>query len=57
METSMTTLGWNLAAVAAMMVIGWLVSIVFQNVTIVDSLWGLGFILVAWLTCFMSDGY
>ena len=57
METSMTTMGWNLAAVAAMMVIGWLVSLVYRNVTIVDSLWGLGFILVAWLTFFISDGY
>lgn len=57
MQTAITTMGWNLAAVAAMMVIGWLVSLVYRNVTIVDSLWGLGFVLVAWLTFFMSDGY
>ena len=57
MQTTMTTMGWNLAAVAAMMVIGWLISLVYRNVTIVDSLWGLGFILIAWLTLVISDGY
>jgi steroid 5-alpha reductase family enzyme len=48
---------WNLAAVSALMVIGWIVSLVYRNVTIVDSLWGLGFILIAWLTFIMSQGY
>ncbi len=57
MQASMTILGWNLAAVAAMMVTGWIVSLAYRNVTIVDSLWGLGFVLIAWLTYFMSDGY
>jgi steroid 5-alpha reductase family enzyme len=57
MQASMTILGWNLAAVAAMMVTGWFVSLAYRNVTIVDSLWGLGFVLIAWLTFFMSDGY
>ena len=57
MQTSMTIMGWNLAAVAAMMIIGWFISLVYRNVTIVDSLWGLGFVLVAWLTYLMSDGY
>jgi steroid 5-alpha reductase family enzyme len=57
MDGTMTTMGWNLAAVAIMMIIGWLVSLVYRNVTIVDSLWGLGFVLIAWLTYFMSDGF
>ena len=57
MQASMTTMGWNLAAVAAMMIIGWLVSLAYRNVTIVDSLWGLGFVLIAWLTYFASDGF
>lgn len=48
---------WNLAAVATMMIIGWIVSLVYRNVTIVDSLWGLGFVLIAWLTFLMSDGF
>ncbi len=57
MQISLTTLGWNLAAVTAMMLCGWLVSITHRNVTIVDSLWGMGFVLVVWLTFFLSDGY
>jgi steroid 5-alpha reductase family enzyme len=46
----------NLLAVACMMVIGWGFSVRQQNVTIVDSLWGLGFVLIAWLTVFQLDG-
>ena len=57
MDAPMTIPGWNLAAVAMMMVSGWLVSLVYKNVTVVDSLWGLGFVLIAWLTYSMSDGY
>jgi len=47
----------NFLAVAFMMLLGWLVSLYKKNVTIVDSLWGLGFILIAWLTWFQADGY
>jgi steroid 5-alpha reductase family enzyme len=57
MQEFMTILGWNLAAVTTMMFIGWLISLLFRNVTVVDSLWGLGFVLVAWLTCLASTGY
>lgn len=57
MDAPMTILSWNLAAVAAIMISGWLVSLATKNVTVVDSLWGLGFVLIAWLTYFMSDGY
>jgi len=56
MQASLTIMSWNLAAVAAMMITGWLISLAYRNVTIVDSLWGLGFVLIAWLTFFMSDG-
>jgi steroid 5-alpha reductase family enzyme len=57
MQASMTIMGWNLVAVAAMMVTGWLISLGHRNVTIVDSLWGLGFVLIAGSTYLMSDGY
>jgi steroid 5-alpha reductase family enzyme len=50
-------MGWNLAAVSAMMLCGWVISLAYKNVTVVDTLWGLGFVLVAWLTYLMSDGY
>jgi steroid 5-alpha reductase family enzyme len=48
---------WNLAAVAALMTAGWVVSLILRNVTVVDSLWGLGFVLVAWLTFALSEGF
>ncbi|MEJ2155672.1 MAG: DUF1295 domain-containing protein [Desulfobacteraceae bacterium] len=46
----------NLAAVVGMMFIGWLFSVRKQNVTVVDSLWGMGFVLIAWLTWFQLGG-
>ncbi|MDZ7831615.1 MAG: DUF1295 domain-containing protein [Desulfobacterales bacterium] len=49
--------GVNLLAAAGLMVIGWLISLANKNVTIADSFWGLGFILIAWLTFFAADGY
>ena len=49
--------GLNLLAAAAFMLIGWLISLAIKNVTIADSFWGLGFILIAWLTFFAADGF
>ena len=57
MQIDTTIISWNLATVAAMMIGGWLISLIYRNVTIVDSLWGLGFVLIAWLTFFASGGY
>jgi len=57
MHTLITVLGWNFAAVLAMMMIGWLISLYYRNVTIVDSLWGLGFVLIAWITFYFSAGF
>jgi steroid 5-alpha reductase family enzyme len=45
----------NLLAVVLMMLCGWIVSVQKQNVTVVDSLWGIGFVLIAWLTLFQLD--
>ena len=47
----------NFLAVLAMMLMGWFVSLISKNVTHVDSLWGLGFVLIAWLTFGMADGF
>ncbi len=47
MESLIQILALNLAVVAAMMVIGWLISLWYKNVTIADSLWGTGFVLAA----------
>lgn len=57
MENLFTVLGWNLAAVTGMMFCGWLISLVYKNVTLVDSLWGLGFVLIAWITFGLTEGY
>lgn len=57
MQFTITTAGWNFAAVFAMMLIGWLISLRYRNVSIVDSLWGLGFVMVAWITFFASEGF
>ena len=47
----------NLAAVGAMMTVGWIFSVLRRNVTIVDSLWGLGFVLVAGVTFWTGSGF
>lgn len=47
----------NLATVALLETAKWLISLKRNNVTIADSLWGLGFIIIAWLTFFNGDGY
>lgn len=47
----------NFAAVAAFMAAGWVISLIRKNAAIADSLWGLGFVLVAWLTFFQTDGF
>jgi len=47
----------NLAAVLVFMAAGWVLSLALKNAAIADSLWGLGFVLVAWLTFFQADGY
>ena len=47
----------NLATVAAMMTVGWIFSVLRRNVTIVDSLWGLGFVLVAGVTFWTGNGF
>ena len=57
MQSAISIMSWNLAAALSLMVAGWLISIIYRNVTIVDSLWGLGFVLIAWLTFFAGEGY
>jgi steroid 5-alpha reductase family enzyme len=57
METSLLLFAINLAAAAAFMTIGWVISLIRRNVTIADSFWGLGFVLIAWLTFFNTEGF
>ncbi len=57
MENLLIILSYNLAAVTGMMFGGWLISLILKNVTHVDSLWGLGFVLIAWITFILAEGY
>lgn len=57
MEEIFRILITNLGAGILLMVAGWLVSLVYRNVTLVDSLWGLGFPLMAWVTFLLSEGF
>ena len=50
-------LALNLLAALLFMYGLWLLSLVKKNASIVDVFWGLGFILIAWLTFSKADGY
>lgn len=47
---------FNLAAVIAFMLAVWILSLLKKDASIADIFWGLGFILVAWITFFLSGG-
>ena len=57
MEYALSIFIANLAAVMAMMFAVWLFSLLKRDASIVDVFWGLGFVVVAWLTFFKADGY
>ena len=57
MEFIFNLFGVNLLAAAGLMGLGWVYSLIKKNVTIADSLWGPGFILIVWLTFFRTDGF
>jgi steroid 5-alpha reductase family enzyme len=48
-------LGGAAVAVAVLMVGIWLVSLVLRNASIVDITWGLGFVVVAWVSALRAD--
>ena len=50
-------LAQNLVAVIILMLCVWAVSLARKDAGIVDVFWGLGFVLVAWLTFIRADGY
>lgn len=47
----------NLLWILCMMLALWVVSVRVKDVSIVDLFWGLGFVLVAWRTGLVSEGY
>lgn len=46
----------NLGAVVALMVVTWLASLVLRDVSIVDPVWGLAFVVIAWSTLLQLGG-
>ncbi len=48
--------GASAAAIAVLMVGTWVVSIRLKNASIVDIVWGAGFVLVAWVSYALGDG-
>ena len=47
----------NMAAVTLLELTGWLISLKKKNVTIADSLWSLGFIIISCITFIQFDGF
>ena len=57
MDSTLTIYAVNFAAVALLMLAGWLVSLRGANVNVVDSLWGIGFVVIAWITYFSTSSF
>lgn len=49
-------LTWSAVAIAVVMVGTWILSVVIRNASIVDIVWGLGFVVVAWVSRAVGDG-
>lgn len=48
---------WNLSVVLALMVCLWAYSLLKEDASIADIFWGMGFVIVAWITWFRTDGF
>jgi steroid 5-alpha reductase family enzyme len=46
----------NATVIAAVMVLTWLLSLRLRDASIVDMLWGAGFVVIAWITFALTDG-
>jgi steroid 5-alpha reductase family enzyme len=46
----------SVASVAALMLCVWLVSVIIRDASIVDIGWGFGFVVIAWVTFFVTEG-
>ncbi|MFM8482390.1 MAG: DUF1295 domain-containing protein, partial [Actinomycetota bacterium] len=47
---------WSALAIAIVMVTTWIVSVLLKNASIVDIVWGLGFVVTAWIARGVGDG-
>lgn len=57
MDVLWTIYGENLVILLGCMICLWFISLVLKNASIVDIFWGLGFVIVAWLTFYRAEGY
>jgi len=51
----LTLLSINAAAIAGFILLIWLISLPLRDASILDIAWGLGFVLIAWLSFAMTD--
>lgn len=56
MSPALTSLVVAIGVIATLMSVTWLVSLVKRDASIVDPIWGLGFVLVAWAVRVSVDG-
>jgi steroid 5-alpha reductase family enzyme len=54
---TLTVMGITVAATAGLMLSVWLLSLVRRDASIVDTFWGLGFVLIAGVGCAIGEGY
>ena len=47
---------WSAIAIAVVMVSTWVVSVIITNASIVDIVWGLGFVVTGWVSFVVGDG-
>lgn len=47
----------NLSSIMIFMFCGWLISLLVKKASIADRMWGLGFVLVAWLSFYQSGNF
>jgi len=57
MHSAMTIMGGNLTVLLGMMVFAWALSLILKDASIADIFWGLGFVLIAWTTFLLAEGY
>jgi steroid 5-alpha reductase family enzyme len=57
MDSQLSIYLMNLGICLGLMVCVWVFSLAVRNASVVDTFWGLGFVLVAWTTFFVAEGY
>lgn len=57
MDETLSVFGTTFAATAALMLVVWLLSLVKKDASIVDTFWGLGFVLIAAVCYATTSGY